>query len=97
MLHREIIFLQSGRPAVKKCGPRPHCLEPLQSVVIRVDFERHEHEVWSELRNGPNNDEAFQLGGGVGFLRLVEGVRRAADDALLAFPDLSENCAETCS
>ena len=69
----------------------------MQSVVIRVDFEGHGHEVWSELRNGPNNGEAFQLGGGVGFLGLVEGARRAADDALLAFPDLSEGCAEACN
>ena len=65
--------------------------------MIRVDFEGHGHEVWSELRNGPNNGEAFQLGGGVGFLRLVEGSIRAADDALLAFLDLSEDCAEACS
>ena len=59
--------------------------------MIHVDFEGHGHEVWSELRNGPNNGEAFQLGGGVGFLCLVEGARRSADDALLAFPDLSED------
>ena len=82
---------------MKKCGPRPHCLEPLQGVVIRVDFEGHGHEVWSELCNGPNDGEAFQLGGGVGFLRLVEGARHAADDAFLAFPDLSKDCAEACS
>ena len=62
--------------------------------MICVDLEGHGHEVWLELRNGPNNGEAFQLGGGVGLLHLVEGARRAADNALLAFPDLSEDCAE---
>ena len=82
---------------VQKCTPHPHCLEPLQSVVIRVDFEGHGQEVWSELRNGPNNGEAFQLGGRVDFLCLIEGARRAADDALLAFPNLSEDHAEACS
>ena len=65
--------------------------------MVGVDLERHGHEVWPELRNGPNNGEALQFSGGVGFLRLVEGARRAADDALLAFPDLSEDCSESCS
>ena len=81
---------------MKKCGHRPHCLEPLQSVVVCVDLEGHGHEVWSELCNGPNDGEAFQLGGGVGLLRLVGGARRSADDDLLAFPDLSEDYAEAC-
>ena len=61
--------------------------------MVRVNLEWQGHEVWSELHNGPNNGEAFQLGGGVGFFCLVEGARRAADDALLAFPDLSKDCA----
>ena len=65
--------------------------------MVRVNLEWHRHEVWLELRNGPNNGEAFQLSGGVGFFRLVEGAGRAADDTLLAFPDLSEDCAEACS
>ena len=78
---------------VQECGPHPHCLEPLQNVVVRVNLEWHGHEVWSELQNGPNNGEAFQLGSGVGFFFLVEGARCAADDVLLAFPDLSKDCA----
>ena len=45
----------------------------------------------------PSNGKAFQLHGRVGFFLLVEGVRCTADDALLAFPDLSKNCAEACS
>ena len=44
----------------------------------------------------PRRGETFQLGGEIGFFHLVEGARGAADDALLAFPDLSEDCAETC-
>ena len=62
--------------------------------MVRVDLEGHGHVIWSKLRNGPNDGEAFQLGGGVGLLSLVEGARSAADDVLLAFPDLSEDCAE---
>ena len=65
--------------------------------MVCINFEWHGHEVWSELYNGPNSGEAFQLSGGVGLFRLVEGARRAADDVLLAFPDLSEDCAEACS
>ena len=81
---------------VQECGSRPHCFEPLQSVAVRVNLEWHLHEIWWELCNGPNNGEAFQLSGGVGFFRLVEGAR-CTDDALLPFPDLSEDCAEACS
>ena len=77
---------------MQECGPRPHCFEALQGIVVSVNLEWHGHEVWSELRNGPNNGEAFQLSGGVGLFCLVEGVRCAADDVLLAFPDLSEDC-----
>ena len=62
-----------------------------------MNLEWHGHEVWSELCNSPYNDEAFQLSGGVGFLRLVKGARCTADDALLSFTDLSEDRAEACS
>ena len=65
--------------------------------MIRVNLKWHRHKVWSELHNGPNNGKAFQLSGGVGFFRLVKGARRAADDTLLAFPDLSEDHIEACS
>ena len=82
---------------MQESGPRPHCFEPLQSVVVRVNLEWHRHEVWSELCNGPNNGEAFQLSGGVGFLCLVEGATRKADDTFFAFPDLSKNRVEACS
>ena len=75
---------------MEKCRSRPHRFEPLQSVVVRVYLEWHSHQVWSELRNGPDDGETFQLSGGVGLFSLVERPRRTADDALLAFPDLSQ-------
>ena len=96
MLHGEVMLLQCGQPAVEKSGSRSHRFEPLHSVVVGVDFKWHLHQIRSELCEGPNNGETFQLGGGIGFFRLVEGAQCAADDALLAFPDLSEGCAETC-
>ena len=49
-----------------------------------------------ELCNGPDDGEALQLGGGIHFLGFIEGSRGAADDALFTFPDLSQDCAETC-
>ena len=57
-------------------------------------LEWHGHEVWTELSHSPYNGEAFQLGGGIGFLSLVEGSRSEADDALLAVADLRQDCAE---
>ena len=44
----------------------------------------------------PDDGEALQFGGEICFLGLVEEARRAADDTLFAFPDLSEDCAEAC-
>ena len=82
---------------VEECGSRLHCLEPLQSVVVRVHVEWQSHQVRTELRNGPDNGETLQLSGGVGLLGLVERPRRTADDAFFAFPDLCQYCAEACS
>ena len=59
-------------------------------------LEWHSHEVRTELSHRPYNGEAFQIGGGIGFLSLVEGSRSAADDALLAIADLSQDCEEAC-
>ena len=64
--------------------------------MIREYLEWHGHEVWTELSHSLYNGEAFQLGGGIGFLSLVEGSRSAADDALLAVADLRQDCAEAC-
>ena len=81
---------------MEKRGPRPHSLEPLQRVVVRIYLEWHGHEARSELCNGPPNSEAFQLSGGVSFFSLVKRPRCTADDALLAVPDLSQDCSEAC-
>ena len=96
VFHCKVILLQCGRPAVEKSGSRSHRPQPLQRLVVGVDLKWHRHQVRSELCDGPDDGEALQLGGWVRFLCLVEGARGAADDALLAFPDLSEDCAETC-
>ena len=62
--------------------------------MVRKYLEWHSHEVRTELSHSPYNGQALQLGGGIGFLSLVEGPRCAADDALLAIADLSQDCAE---
>ena len=62
--------------------------------MVGVDLERH--QVRSELRDGPDDGEALQFGGGIRFFGLAEGARGAADDALLALPYLREDCAEAC-
>ena len=54
-------------------------------------LEWHSHEVRTEPSHSPYNGQALQLGGGIGFLSLVEGPRSAADDALLAIADLSQD------
>ena len=41
VLHREVILLQRGRPAVEKHGSVSHRFEPLQSMVVGVDLEWH--------------------------------------------------------
>ena len=69
----------------------------MQSVVVSVDLKRYGHQIRSELCDGPDYGETLQLGGGIRFFRLVEGLRGAADDALFTFPDLSKDCAEACS
>ena len=40
--------------------------------MVRINLEWHDHEVGTELRNGPNDSETFQFCGGVGLLSLVE-------------------------
>ena len=74
---------------MKEGGSRAHRLQPLQRVVVGVDLKWHQHQVRSELCDVPDD-------GGIRFFRLVEEARSAADDALLAFPYLCEDCAEAC-
>ena len=61
-----------------------------------MNLKRYGHQIRLELCNGPDDGETLQLGGGIRFLCLVEGSRGAADDALFTFPDLSQDCAESC-
>ena len=65
--------------------------------MIRIYLKWHGHVVWTELSHRSYNGKAFQFGGGVGLFSLVEGSRGAADDALLAFADLCQDCAKACS
>ena len=64
--------------------------------MICVDLKRHRHEVRSEFGYHPYDGQALQFGGRVGFLSLVEGSGSAADDALLAIPDLNQDGTEAC-
>ena len=96
MLHRKVVLLQRCRPAVEECRPRSHRFQPLQGIMVHIHLKWHSHEVWTELSHSPYNGEAFQFGGGIGFLSLVKGSRSAADDVLLAFADLLQDCAEAC-
>ena len=64
--------------------------------MVRIHLKWHGHEVRTELRNGPDDSETFQLSGGVGLLSLVEQPRCTADDVFFAFPDLRQYCAEAC-
>ena len=90
----EIILLQRRRSAVKKRRSRPHCLEPLECIVVSIYLKWHCHDVRPELGYRPNDSQALQFSGGVGFFSLVEGSGSATDDALLAINDWSQDCAE---
>ena len=65
--------------------------------MVCKDLERHGHEVWPEFCYRPDDGQALQFGDGVGLLSLVEGPRSAADDALFAITDLSQDRTEACS
>ena len=39
VLHREVVLLQRGRPAVEKSGSHAYRLQPLQLVVVGVDLK----------------------------------------------------------
>ena len=73
MLHGELVLFQHGRPTMKESGSCAHRLKPLQCVVVGVDFEQLGHHVGAEFCDSPDDGEALQLRGRVGFLRLVEG------------------------
>ena len=64
--------------------------------MIREYLKWHGHEVWTELGDCPHNRQAFQFGGRVRLFSLIQSLRSAADDALLAFPNLSQDSTEAC-
>ena len=64
--------------------------------MVCVDLKWHRHEIRSEFGYRPYDGQALQFGARVGFLRLVEGSGSAADDALFAIPDLSQDSTEAC-
>ena len=94
MTDGEVVLLQRCRPVVKERRPRPHCLKPLECIVVSVYLKWHSHKVRSELGYCPHDSQARQFGGWVGFLSLVEGPGSSANDALLAVADLSQDSTE---
>ena len=97
MADGEVVLLQRCGPAVKERGPRPHRLKPLECIVVSKHLKWHSHEVRPELGYRPHDSQALQFSGRVGLLSLVESPGSAADDALLAIVDLSQDSAEVCS
>ena len=97
MPHSKVILLQSCRPAVEERGPCAHRLKPLESIVIREYLKWHSHEVRAELGDCPHNRQALQFGGWVRLFSLIQSPGSAADGALLAFPNLSQDGTKACS
>ena len=64
--------------------------------MVSVCLEWHSHEVRPELGYCPDDSQALQLGGWVGFLSLVESPGSAANDALFAVADFSQDSTEAC-
>ena len=64
--------------------------------MIRKYLKWHGHEVCTELGDCPHNRQALQFGGWVRLFSLIQSPRSAADDALLAFPNLSQDITEAC-
>ena len=65
--------------------------------MVSKHLKWHSHEVRPELGYLPHDSQAVQFSGRVGLLNLVESPGSAADDALLAIADLSQDRAEACS
>ena len=96
MVDGKVVLLQRCRPAAKERRPRPHRLEPLECIVVGKYLEWHSHEVGPELCYRPYDSQPLQFSGTVGLLSLVERPRSAANDALLAIVDLSQDSTEAC-
>ena len=64
--------------------------------MIRVYLKWHSHEVWTELGDCPHNRQTLQFGGWVRLFSLIQSPRSAANDALLALSNLSQDSTEAC-
>ena len=64
--------------------------------MIREYLEWQGHEVRAELGDCPHNRQALQFSGWVRLFSLIQNPRSATDDALLAFPHLSQDSTEAC-
>ena len=64
--------------------------------MIREYLEWHSHEVRAEFGDCPHNRQALQFSGRVRLFSLIQSPRSATDDALLAFPNLSQDSTEAC-
>ena len=64
--------------------------------MVREYLEWHSHEVRAEFGDCPHNRQALQFSGRVRLFSLIQSPRRATDDALLAFPNLSQDSTEAC-
>ena len=62
--------------------------------MVRKYLEWHGHEVRTELGDCPHNCQALQFSGWVRLFSLIQSPRSAADDALLAVPNLGQDCTE---
>ena len=65
--------------------------------MIRKYLKWHGHEVRTEFGDCPHNRQALQFGGWVRLFSLIQSPRSTTDDALLAFPNLSQDGTEACS
>ena len=72
-------------------------LMPLECIMIHIYLKWHGHEVRTELGDYPHNHQALQFSGWVRLFSLVQRPRSAADDALLAVPNLGQDSTEACS
>ena len=64
--------------------------------MIREYLKWHGHEVRTEFGDCPHNCQALQFCGWVRLFSLIQSPRSAADDAFLAFLNLSQDSTEAC-
>ena len=64
--------------------------------MVHKYFKWHGHVVRTELGDCPHNRQVLQLSGWVRLFSLIQSPRSAADDALLAVPNLGQDRTEAC-